>query len=92
MGNSKSKTYKRVLVPFSEEQLASVFKNHDGDGDGKLTKEELKQAFDYLGSRFSSFRVEEALRAADIDGDGFISMAEMDKLIQYAKSRKYTLC
>uniref|UniRef100_A0A0A0LRB6 EF-hand domain-containing protein n=1 Tax=Cucumis sativus TaxID=3659 RepID=A0A0A0LRB6_CUCSA len=91
MGNSKSKTYKRVLVPFSEEQLANVFKNHDRDGDGHLTKEELKQAFEYLGSRFCNFRVEEALRAADTNGDGVISMDEMGKLIKYAKTRKYTI-
>ncbi|KAG6585662.1 hypothetical protein SDJN03_18395, partial [Cucurbita argyrosperma subsp. sororia] len=92
MGNSKSKTYKRVLVPLTEEQLAGIFKSHDRDGDGKLTKEELKQAFNYLGSRFSSFRADEALRAADADGDGTINMAEMSKLIQYTKNRKYTLC
>ncbi|KAG7020569.1 hypothetical protein SDJN02_17255, partial [Cucurbita argyrosperma subsp. argyrosperma] len=92
MGNAKSTNYKRVLVPFTEEQLAAIFKSHDRDGDGKLSKEELKQAFNYLGSRFSSFRVKEALRAADTNGDGFISMDEMNKLIKYTKGRKYTLC
>lgn len=91
MGNSGSLNYKRVLVPFTEEQLAGVFKNHDSDGDGRLTKEELKAAFSYLGSRFSAFRAEEALLVADADGDGVISMGEMSKLIVYAKSHNYTL-
>lgn len=92
MGNSKSSAgYKRVLVPFSEEQLAGVFRNHDKDGDGKLTKEELKQAFNYIGSRFSAFRADQALRAADDDGDGLITINEMNKLIQFAKARNYTV-
>ncbi|XP_023538265.1 probable calcium-binding protein CML15 [Cucurbita pepo subsp. pepo] len=85
MGNSKSKTYKRVLVPISEEQLLDIFKSHDQDGDGKLSKEELKQAFSYLGSRFSAFRAEEALRTVDDNHDGVVSMDEMNKLIQYTK-------
>ncbi|KAG6585661.1 putative calcium-binding protein CML15, partial [Cucurbita argyrosperma subsp. argyrosperma] len=92
MGNSKSKTYKRVLVPVSEEQLLDIFKSHDRDGDGKLSKEELKQAFSYLGSRFSAFRAEEALRTVDDNHDGVVSMDEMNKLIQYTKGRKYTIC
>lgn len=46
----------RVQIFWSEEQLLVFFKGYDKDGDGRLTKDEAKAAFDKLGSRCSTFR------------------------------------
>lgn len=48
----KVTVYKPTSVLYTKDQLMNVFKSHDADGDGKLSREELKKAFKYLGSRW----------------------------------------
>ncbi|XVE67720.1 hypothetical protein DITRI_Ditri09bG0011100 [Diplodiscus trichospermus] len=55
------------------EQMKDFFRRFDCDKDGRLSKEELKKAFNELGSRVPVFRTLAALRHADENGDGFIS-------------------
>ncbi|EEF52413.1 conserved hypothetical protein [Ricinus communis] len=36
--------------PLTEPQLKDIFKHFDGDGDGLLSRQELINAFEYIGS------------------------------------------
>ena len=82
---------KKVPAQWSPEQVCDLFKIADKNGDGKLSKEELKAAFRRLGSRWSSFRARRALRHVDANGDGVISNEELNDLINYALQCGYKL-
>ncbi|ONI33629.1 hypothetical protein PRUPE_1G437000 [Prunus persica] len=83
---------KRAKFPYTKEQIRNVFKRHDKNGDGQLSKDELDAAFKELGSIWPPGRAWFAQRYADDDGDGFISIdKELSKLVQYALELKYTL-
>ncbi|XVF36260.1 hypothetical protein REPUB_Repub19eG0042700 [Reevesia pubescens] len=75
---------KSINITLNEEQLKVVFKEHDINGDGRLSKEELLKAFQKLGSRNPSWRVHRSLHHADSNGDGSISLDELDELVRYA--------
>nr|XP_023885540.1 uncharacterized protein LOC111997656 [Quercus suber] len=68
--------------PLSEEQLKGLLKRYDTNGDGKLSKNELKAAFRSLGLHFSGWRAGQALRHADANGDGYVSEDEMKELVK----------
>ncbi|KAJ4834871.1 hypothetical protein Tsubulata_043166 [Turnera subulata] len=78
-----------VNYSLNEAQLKAIFKEHDADGDGRLSKEELKAAFHRLGAHLPGWRVKRSLRHADVDGDGNISLGELDELVKYAKKFRY---
>lgn len=82
---------KQAEIPWSEEQVRQLFKSFDRNGDGKLCKEELKDAFRKLGSRWSSFRARRALRYVDSNDDGHISKEEFNDLVNYALECGYKL-
>ncbi|KAK2660319.1 hypothetical protein Ddye_006852 [Dipteronia dyeriana] len=68
----------------SDQELGSLVKSCDTDGDVRLNNSELKTAFDILGSYFPNWNAWRALRHADVDGDGYISSQyEFAQLIQY---------
>ena len=75
---------KNVNLPWDKEQLQNVFKSFDKDGDGKLSWDELKQAFTHLGSRWSYYRTNKAFGKADYNKDGFINQEELAELVDYA--------
>ncbi|KAL7262118.1 hypothetical protein ACSBR1_000493 [Camellia fascicularis] len=66
-------------------------KGMDKNGDGKLSKKELKDAFHDLGLKFSGWRAGRALRHADANGDGYISDEELNELVKYAKRWGFSL-
>lgn len=78
-------------VPWSKDQVCQLFKSFDKNGDGKLSKEELKAAFRKLGSRWSSYRASRALRYVDSNHDGVISKEEFNELVNYALELGYKL-
>ena len=82
---------KHAPVLFSEEQMKAVFRRFDCDKDGRLSKVELKKAFNDLGSRVPIFRTLAALQYADENGDGFITEEELEALVQYAVRLGYTI-
>jgi Ca2+-binding EF-hand superfamily protein len=84
-------SFKRTTIPFTEEQLMNIFKSHDADGDGKLSQDEVKKAFKYLGSRWDAYRANQAIHLADADDDGYIEEEELKKLVQYALDCGYTI-
>ena len=77
---------KKIQVPWTKQQLMQAFKNQDSDGDGKLSKNELKQAFKVLGSSFGFYRAKKALLRADSNNNDFIDIndKEFEDLIDYA--------
>ena len=77
--------------PLSEEQLKGLLKRYDTNGDGKLSKNELKAAFRSLGLHFSGWRAGKALRHADANGDGYVSEDEMKELVKYAMIWGFTI-
>lgn len=77
----KAMAFKRTSIPFTEQQLLNIFQSHDVDGDGKLSRDELKNAFKYLGSRWDAYRTDQALRQADANDDGYITEDELKKLV-----------
>ncbi|KAG6608481.1 putative calcium-binding protein CML41, partial [Cucurbita argyrosperma subsp. argyrosperma] len=75
----------------SREQLSVIFRNHDGDGDGRLSATELTEAFRYIGAFLPSYRAHHALRYTDSDRDGFIGEKDFESLVNYTEKRHYTI-
>ncbi|KAL3505190.1 hypothetical protein ACH5RR_035031 [Cinchona calisaya] len=82
---------KGVRVVLSEEKLKGVFRQHDKNGDGRLDKAELKEAFKCLGAFIPWWRAAGGLDYADANGDGFITEDEMTCLVKYASQFGYTI-
>ncbi|KAF2309833.1 hypothetical protein GH714_005320 [Hevea brasiliensis] len=82
---------KSVSGTYTEGQLKAIFKEHDANGDGRLSKEEMKKAFQQLGSRLPGWRVRRALHHADANGDGSISVDELDELVKYVGQFGYSI-
>ncbi|KAJ9186730.1 hypothetical protein P3X46_002273 [Hevea brasiliensis] len=82
----KDRGMSRVVL-CTEEQLIALFKTCDINQDGRLSKEELKNIFNKLGSHFASWRVYRALHHADTNGDGYISEEEFSDLVRYILTR-----
>ncbi|KAJ9186729.1 hypothetical protein P3X46_002272 [Hevea brasiliensis] len=78
-------------MSFTEGQLKALFKEHDANGDGRLSKEEIKKAFQQLGSRFPGWRVRRSLHHADSNGDGSIGLDELDELVKYVGKFGYSI-
>ena len=78
-------------LPPTEDQLRNIFKKYDTNNDNKLSKEELKKAFDYLGSIIPGFRANRGLHHADANKDGYVNEGEMDELVKYAVRVGFTV-
>ena len=67
------------MSKLSAEQVASLqttFNTMDVNGDGFVTKEELKTLLAGLGGEVTDVQVDEMIAAADENGDGKISFEE----------------
>ncbi|XVF39947.1 hypothetical protein PTKIN_Ptkin01aG0073600 [Pterospermum kingtungense] len=80
---------KHVAVSVTEEQVRGIFDRYDANKDGRLTKEEVKDAFACLGSRMPRVRALLARKHADDNRDGYINGAEVEKLVKYTLERGY---
>ncbi|KAK7857419.1 calmodulin-like protein 5 [Quercus suber] len=78
-------------LPPTEDQLRNIFKKYDTNNDNKLSREELKKAFDYLGSLIPGFRADRGLHHADANKDGYVNEREMDELVKYAVRVGFTV-
>ncbi|MED6206943.1 hypothetical protein PIB30_031386 [Stylosanthes scabra] len=68
-------------------EIKKLLEKADKNKDGCYTKDELKNAFNTLGSKIPSWRTQFALWKLDSDGDGQISGDEINKLIDYIFDR-----
>ncbi|KAH7846094.1 hypothetical protein Vadar_009735 [Vaccinium darrowii] len=80
-----------VSIPLSEDQLKGLLKRYDANGDGQLSRKELKQAFHNLGLKHSGWRANRAFQHADANGDGFITEDELNQLVKYASKWGFTI-
>ncbi|XP_021285247.1 calmodulin-like protein 3 [Herrania umbratica] len=87
----KAHRIKCAPVPLTKAQLKLILVSFDRNGDNRLSKQELKDAFNYIGSHFPSWRAGRALRRADDNEDGYISEGEMDDLVEYVLQCGYTI-
>lgn len=78
-------------VPLTKVQLKKILQTFDTNGDCRLSKQELRNAFYYIGSHFPNWRASQALNRADCNDDGYISEGEMDGLVHYVWQCGYTI-
>ncbi|OEL38832.1 hypothetical protein BAE44_0000148 [Dichanthelium oligosanthes] len=60
-------------------------KQFDADGDGRISRRELREAIRRRGARFASVKAWRAVRRADRDRNGFVDECEMESLVDFAE-------
>ncbi|KAF3961751.1 hypothetical protein CMV_013670 [Castanea mollissima] len=58
------------------DEVKKIFNKFDKNGDGKISRDELKDILHALGSRTTADEVSRIMSEIDKDGDGFISLDE----------------
>ena len=81
--NVVSSDGKRVMTLQQFKQWLKT--SFDKDGDGRLSKSELREAFRFSAGLFATWKSDRALRYADADHDGFIDENEFRNLAQFAE-------
>ncbi|KAK3231398.1 hypothetical protein Dsin_003279 [Dipteronia sinensis] len=81
--------YRRLKMTLPQIHLKDFFRRFDKDEDRRLSKQDLKNAFDSLGSRCPTWRAMRALQHADTNGNGYISDQELDGVVKYAAKQGY---
>ncbi|PON42384.1 Parvalbumin [Parasponia andersonii] len=85
-------TGKRLVDrPYDDKQLKEMFKRQDANGDGRLSREELKNAFASFGSFAPGWRAFRALRHADKNRNDYVDEDELDYVVKYAAKRGYKI-
>ncbi|TFK60937.1 calmodulin [Pluteus cervinus] len=62
-------------------EIREAFKAFDKDGDGKITKSELKLMMASLGETITDLELDEMIKEADVDGNGAIEVEEFVKIM-----------
>uniref|UniRef100_A0A646QDU6 Calglandulin n=1 Tax=Hemiscolopendra marginata TaxID=943146 RepID=A0A646QDU6_9MYRI len=63
------------------EELLAAFRVFDKDGNGYITRDELRQAMELIGESVTDRALDEMLREADVDRDGRIDYSEFAKML-----------
>lgn len=66
-------SFQETVSPPSSDELSSTFAMMDQNGDGFLTKDEIKAGLMQVGEPMSDETVDEMLRVADKNNDGKVS-------------------
>lgn len=83
--NSKEGTEASGTESTANAELTETFRIFDRNGDGKISRAELKQALQNLGQAPTDNELALMMRAADLNGDGFIDFAEFCQLFNNKK-------
>ncbi|KAL5071904.1 hypothetical protein RYX36_022791 [Vicia faba] len=74
---------KRVM---SLQQFKQWFKTYfDSNGDGRISKDELREVLRIIGGVFASWKSNKVLKSVDDNHDGFIDDKELVNLAQFAE-------
>ncbi|KAI9096684.1 hypothetical protein K1719_025863 [Acacia pycnantha] len=68
---------KRVM---SLEEFIRWLRSFDSDGDGRISRSELREAVRLSRGRFASWRSKRGIKSADTNGNGFIDDNEFRNL------------
>ncbi|CAH1961282.1 unnamed protein product [Acanthoscelides obtectus] len=75
----------QLVVPEVEDDvtrdLGAAFQVFDLDGDGYITREELRTAMEMIGESVTESQLTNLIRTADLDNDNRISYEEFVKLL-----------
>ena len=74
-------------VRLMKEQIRKILERADRNGDGIYTRDELKKAFNDLGSYWPTWRTQLCLWQVDANGDGQVSGKEIEVLMGYIFDR-----
>ena len=75
----------RSQLKLTRDEVREILEEHDVDGDGRLTKQEVMQALNSMGAMMSFQKAHYGVASADKDGDGAVDLegGEIDKLLDY---------
>ncbi|RUS78137.1 hypothetical protein EGW08_014110 [Elysia chlorotica] len=65
-----------------DEEIREAFRVFDKDGNGFISKFELRQVMSNLGEKLTDAEIDEMIREADMDGDGQVNYDEFVKMMQ----------
>ncbi|PIA56438.1 hypothetical protein AQUCO_00700635v1 [Aquilegia coerulea] len=69
------------------EDFKTWLKQFDADGDGRISKNELRTAIRDLGMCFTTWKARKGVRIADANGNGFLDENEIEGLVEFAKNK-----
>lgn len=70
----------------SIQEFKKWLKKFDADNDGRISRDELREAIRAAGGRFTRWKSKQGMQSADANGDGFIDGPEIDNLVEFAKN------
>jgi len=71
-----------LLHASDEEEIKEAFRIFDKDGNGSISRYELRHVMMNLGEKLTDEEVDEMVAEADIDGDGEISYPEFLQMLR----------
>lgn len=86
-----NRNIKTVELHQTSDQLSDIFRSFDKNGDKRLSRDEIKEAFNYLHSHFPGWTAFWGLKYADANKDGYIDENELKELVSFASKFGYTL-
>ncbi|OAY50918.1 hypothetical protein MANES_05G172600v8 [Manihot esculenta] len=82
----------KASVALCENEIREIFMLFDTDHNYVLSKEELENAFVYLGAMIPALRAWRGINHADTNRNGQVEFGdELDKLVKYAFKFGYTV-
>eukprot|EP00250_Pteridium_aquilinum_P013204 c21198_g1_i1 orf=600-1088(-) len=79
-----------VEASYNQEELLTLFRKFDRDGNGYITAAELAHSMARMGHALSVRELTDMIREADEDGDGRISFAEFAAAMTNAASEAFS--